>query len=185
MKLPKVLTSQATLKSCAKKQGATLLEWIIVIILTAIVAGGVGDFFYQTVSAHFQSVKTTDLQEQGHLALAMLSRDLTNIRSNQADDIPDVAGPYNRITFTNLRGDTINYSVSNNQLLRQINSNTAQVLASDTASLTIRYLNGSGLAVTTLAQSTTVRAIGVQLTLENNESSFTINTVILPGNMNE
>ena len=71
---------------------------------------------YYTVRASLAQYDIGDLDTQGRIAISRMSREIRSARSNEAADL-DISSNA-QITFVNVSGDTVTYSLSGTNLMR-------------------------------------------------------------------
>jgi len=166
-----LITNMAPMK--VQQNGFTLIELVMVIVLTAII----GTLGARILTSGFSSYATgkdlLEIEWQGNLALERLGRDLRIIRSATNADL--TISPGNRINFIDINGDTISYVLLGTTLQRN-----GETLADDISSLSFTYLRSDGK--TTATNTNQVHYIVVSLTSTSGDLSKNIRTVIHPRN---
>lgn len=145
-------------------RGFSLAEMVVVIVLVGIVFAIGATLLGRVFTSFFATRDITDAEWQGLVALERLSRELREVRSPSELTI----SPSNRIMFTNLDGDRVEYYVSGTALMRST-GNTEMTLADDIAGLNFFYLNSDG--TTTATSAATVSYITVRLQVTKNLSA--------------
>jgi prepilin-type N-terminal cleavage/methylation domain-containing protein len=143
--------------------GFTLIEFIVVIIIAGVVFSVMGPLLFLGFRASKLQYTWSGVTGQGRAALSRMTRELRNIRSNSSTNLSSMSA--NTITFIDLDGNQITYSLSNGNLMRGAN-----ILAQNTSGLTFAYYDANG-AVT--AVSTNVQYVGLVFTVSDGTVSET------------
>ncbi|MEK6731714.1 MAG: type II secretion system protein [Pseudomonadota bacterium] len=154
-----------------KKKAFTLIEMIIVITVLSIVAMISANVMYQAFQGTFAQYDLGTVDSQARVILVKMTSEIRTIRSNATSDL--ILGA-NTITFTDVLGNTITYSLSGNTLMRN-----AQPLADSVTSLAFSYYNASHNVTAT---STEVRYITVTIGMTVEAQSIVLKTTIFPRN---
>jgi prepilin-type N-terminal cleavage/methylation domain-containing protein len=147
-------------------KGFTLIELIMVIVITAIIAAIAGSALYQGFKSYITAEAITPLTNKGSAALSQLNVDLSNAVSFTTIGAQS-------LVFVNTSGETITYAYSSNTLTRQVNAGSANTVTDQLTSLTFTYYT-SGLATT--ATPSAVRLVVIQMTITGSSISL-INSV--------
>jgi len=153
------------------QQGFTLIELVITIVLTSIIAVISFDMLSQGLTAYLTAKNVTHADQQARLALARMSRDLRSVSSSSAITTATAS----QITLTNLSGTSISYSLSGTNLLYN-----TQVLVDGIGSLTFTYYDINGNTTATISA---IRYISVSLGVTGNNANFTVSTTMFPPNL--
>ncbi|QMT61229.1 hypothetical protein HBNCFIEN_02624 [Legionella sp. PC997] len=149
-------------------KGFTLIEMLIVMIITGVVLSAVSLMLSAGFTNYFTGVKVTALTNQATMVMARMTKEL-----QQANRFSAI-NPTN-MTFTTIDGSTISYSWSNPILLRT--GASAQTLNNQVTHFSLTYYQSNFTLTTTL---TAVRAVTIDMTLSNgSERVPMINTVYL------
>src|SRR3989339_416718 len=147
--------------------GFTILEVVVVIIIIGIVASVIGPILYISTKAANTQYEISNVTNEGRVAVLRIARELRMMRTT--DDL--VMGA-NSITFSDVDGSTITYSLSGENLMRN-----SQALANHVTALSFTYQDADGAATAIAAN---VRYITVFITLmENKVTSSLQDTVFL------
>ncbi len=138
-----------------KQKGWTLLELMMVTVVVGIVGLGAVEMLRLGAQVQISSQKNQALLWDGELAMTRITEDLHMIQSPSSISAATVAS----LTFKNMNGTTITYSLSGHQLMRN-----SYALANNVTSFSLSYLDQDGNVTTTLAD---IRYIGVNLTLSD------------------
>jgi len=153
-----------------KQQGFTLLELVLVILLTSIIAGVASKIIAQGLTIYLTARYTTDADWQGRLALERMARD---IRAVSSGGISTAAA--SQLTFTDTNGNSVSYSLSSTSLMRN-----SQILANGVSTLTFGYFDKNGA---TTATSSLIRYIKITLTIVQDNTNFSLSTSVYPRNL--
>lgn len=149
-------------------KGFTLIEMIIVMLITGIIVSSVAMMLSAGFTNYFTGVKVTALSNQATLAMTRMSEELQQASSFSAINASNV-------TFTTTGGSTISYSWSTPILTRT--GISAQTLSNQVTSFSLTYYQSN---FSTTATLTAVQAVTISMTLSNgNETVPLINTVLL------
>jgi len=152
-------------------KGFTLIELVIVIIVTGIIAAIGSRILVTGFSAYTTGKDLIELEWQGSLALERVSHDLRLIRSATIADL-NIAQP-DRISFTDINANQVRYTLSGTTLTRN-----NQPLADDISSLNFSYLTNDGK--TTAATASNVFYIVITLQTARNNLTHQLRAVIHP-----
>jgi prepilin-type N-terminal cleavage/methylation domain-containing protein len=148
------------------QRGFTLIELVIVILVTGIIAAGASNLLYKGFLAYIEGKNISNVQYQSQLALMRMGIDLRNIRSSS--DITTATS--SQLTFVDINGSTVSYSLSGGQLLRN-----SVALAPSVTSLSFTYYTSAGAATSTL---TSIRYIVVTAVFASGNVSYGYSTTI-------
>ncbi len=123
-------------------QGFTLIEFIAVMVVVGVIAVIGGNIFRGAFMAYFGSKDLVQADAQVKVALERMARELKDIRSASATDLPTFTA--SAITFVDVNGNTIAYALSGTTLNRTLNAGAAQPLADNISSLAFSYLRRDG-----------------------------------------
>jgi prepilin-type N-terminal cleavage/methylation domain-containing protein len=122
--------------------GFSLVELILVVVLTAILAAVGSQMLGKSLSSFVFGKEVAKGDSQARVALERLTRDLRMVRASTNL----VITPATAITFSDTEGNNVNYSLAAGKLMRN-----AQVLADDFSSLQFAYLRSDGNTVAATA----------------------------------
>lgn len=149
-----------------KKQGFTLIEMVIVIVILSIIAGVAARVMSTALNSYFDNQNIVNANEQGRLALERMARDIHAINSTSSITTANAS----TLTFVDVNGNTVTYSLSGTQLLRN-----SVVLADGINRLTFAYYTGAGAVAGT---TTAIRYITVALNITQNNVNYNLATTI-------
>jgi len=152
-------------------RGFTLIEMVLVIILTAIIAALGSKMLAAVFNSYQTSRDLIQAQWQGTIAMERLSRDLRTIRSATAADL--TLAPSTQITFTDTNANVISFTLSGTTLMRN-----GQPLADGINSLSFSYIASDGK--TTAATAAQTHYVVVDIAVSILGSSYTARTAIHP-----
>lgn len=153
---------------CFREDGFTLVELVLAILILAIIFAILAPVLKTGFNSYFLRLDTVQADWQGRVALARATRELRDIRSPADLTI----APSTQITFVDTSGNTIQYSLSGDKLMR----NTAE-LASGVSALSFSYLTSSHTATVTASD---VHYIVVQFTEQQGQATATYRTTVNP-----
>jgi prepilin-type N-terminal cleavage/methylation domain-containing protein len=167
-----------------KQRGFTLVELILVIILSAIVFAGSSSLVLQGFSTYRTTQYLTEANYIAKLAFARMQRDIENIASRNAiTTASTTALTFKSTLFTSntlVTPITITYGLTasggKNNLTMTHSVNGAFVLAYNVTDLTFTYYDTSGNLVT--SPLTAISYIGISLTLNFNNIIYTSSTIV-------
>lgn len=148
------------------KKGFTLIEFVIVIVILSIISQVIGMILLQSAKASNLQYRLSILSQESRLGLSRISRELQII--NSLSDL--TAMGMNDIKFKTTDGNIFSYSLSGNNLMEQINSQTPQILSGYVGNLLFNYYDQDGAAT---AVNTNVRYIKITLGMEKDETIYT------------
>lgn len=162
-------------------RGFTLIELIIVIVLTMIITGTVMRYIQAGFSGYFTSVALSELSNRASIAMIRMENELRTATS--------LGSPLSSSQVSFIRADgtsvTYTYNTSNSTLTRAENGGTAYILLQNVSQTTLGssnavfyYYDSNG---NTTATSTAVKAITISFTLTGTKSNTLplINTIFL------
>jgi Tfp pilus assembly protein PilW len=165
-----------------KCRGATLIELVIVIVLSGIVLIIGSGIVVDTARSFDTGRDITDVGWQGRVALERVERDLralngtTNITTWTATTL----------TFNNTSGVSVAYDLTGSTLRRTQAAGTVRVLADNITSLGLTYWDSSGAQITpdlTAATKARIYYITVTLGVTKGEASSAYRTTVQPENI--
>ena len=149
-----------------KKNGFTLVELVIVIVIIGISASILGFMLLGTVKAWTFKFNRNDILWDGRLALDRMTRETRTIKNSTSVTTASAA----QFRFTDAGNKDITYSLSSTNLNRT-EDGTANLLAENVSSLNFTYYNSSDTAIPSPAVSpaaTDIRRVRINLTLTKN-----------------
>ena len=151
--------------------GFTLIEFILVIAITGIIAGTAGLLLMEGFQTSYKVVDIIKADWQARIALERMTREMRLIRNKNSINI----SVPNQITFVTTRGETITYSRSGTNLMRN-----SQPLADNVSSFTLTYFNVNKVPTAIANQ---VRFILIHLTIDNEGATYSFDTTVNPRNV--
>ncbi len=155
------------------REGFTLIEVVIVIVLIGVLATVLIQPFHQGVPSFIAVETRGDLTAEARQATTRMVREIRNIQRD-VDNGPEISSANaTSITFTDVLSNGITFSLSGSTVQR--NTNT---LADKVSSLQFRYFDGSNAELTSLPLSgpnrEKVRRIRVVLTMQEGGQTVTV-----------
>ena len=149
-----------------KNKGFTLIELIIVIVLSSILVK-IGSYVLLTgFKAYYTNQNIMTANNQARMALERMTRDIHSVRSSASI----TTATSSQFSFTNISGTNITYQLTGSALMRN-----TQVLADNVSSLSFSYLDKN--AVTT-AVPANIRYVTVNLLISLGVAQYTLRTTI-------
>jgi prepilin-type N-terminal cleavage/methylation domain-containing protein len=155
------------------QKGFTLIELIMVIIITSIIASISAMLILQGAKSYQKEVSYSDIHNQGRLSIERMAREIRLIRSATAADISTMTAT--NIVFNDVNGTNIQFSFAGNTISR--NGNT---LANNVQSLTFSYYQQDGTTVA--AAATQVWYIQIAITTVNAGETLSMRLRVHPRN---
>lgn len=154
-----------------QQSGFTLVELIMVIIITGLITAAVSQIIAQGFNAYLSGKNATEADWQGRVAMERMARDLRMIQSPSSI----TTATSNQIVYTDTTGTSITYQLSGTTLQRN-----SQTLATGINSLTLSYFDKTGTSTGTL---TAIRYITISLNITQSNANYTLTTSIYPRNL--
>jgi len=171
------------------KEGYTLIEIVLVIVIIAVLAGILIEPFRLGVKSYIGIETRADLTSQAREATMRMVRELRNIRKKA--DIPpasnivcDTAGDeatVSRIRFLDVQNNDIKFYLSGSNTVQRMDMDTStdNILADKVSSLQFRYFDGSNNELTpspqlSVAQCDNVRRILVIMAMNEGTETVTM-----------
>lgn len=154
-----------------RQKGVTLVELIIVIVVTGVVLASLGAILAQGFKSYSAGKNIINTDWQARYVLERLTRELRMINSNA-----DITNPLaTSLTIVNSDGDTVQFQLVGTQLLRN-----GQVLANNIQSLTFSYYAADGSVATLIPN---IKYIGIDIqVMQGNVVSY-LSTIVYPWNL--
>jgi prepilin-type N-terminal cleavage/methylation domain-containing protein len=161
-------------------KGFTLIEIVITIVLVSILAGIAAMIILQGVRAYSDEQIRSDVHYQARLAMERMAREMRQVRSCGAPDLPGMVNPSASIIFTDINDATIPFSRTGTDLMRG-----ADVLARNITALQFRFLDINGNeSVNCGTTPTDMWLIEISLTTTDTQTAQSLNmlTRVYPRN---
>ena len=163
-----------------KKNGYTLVEFVIVIAVLGIIAVTIAPILISGFNAFFTAQSLTTAVAQAQISFAMMQRDIHEIRSPSDISAANATSlafilmgnsstTYSLSSTTNALS-AITYSLNGTTLLRN-----GQILATSIGGLSFSYFSSTGAAVTAV---TAIRDVGISLNVKTPYANMILWTVI-------
>lgn len=154
-------------------KGFSLIELLMVIIISGIIASIAGIGLVSGFRGYFTAVSINSLNDKASIAMLYMFKEL-----KKAYAFSSITA--NNVSFSTTNGNTVTYSLSGTSLNRSENGGSPVILSSEVGALSFTYYDSNLQVTTTLAS---VRAVTMSLTMQGSISNLAlINTVYL-GNM--
>ncbi len=151
------------------RAGFTLIELVIVIIITGIIIVIASRFLAVGLTSYRNASNLNGSYRNVQLAMERMSRDFRSVPA--VSNISTATA--STFTFTNSGGTSISYSLSGSNLMRN-----SQALASHVSALTFTYYTSAGSTTSTISA---IRYIGVSVTFSGGGiQSMTVTTTVFP-----
>lgn len=154
-----------------KQYGFTLIELVMVIVISSIIAVMASKGLLVAAQAYLGSRDAINANWQGEIALERMARDIRAVRSSS--DISTASS--SQFTFTDITGTSITFNLSGSSLMRN-----SQILADGVNSVTFSYFDSTGASTATLAN---IRYVTISLNITLNNANYTMATTIYPRNL--
>jgi len=165
--------NHANISGLKKHGGFTLVELLIVIVITGILAALGSKMLASGFTAYVTARDLGKADWQGLIAIERLSRELRTIRSATSSDL--TISPTSQITFVDNDANNISYTLSGTTLMRN-----SEPLADGISNLSFSYIANDGK--TTAASADQVAYISANVTVLRSGSGQLLRTSIHPRN---
>lgn len=153
-------------------RGFTLIELVLVIVITSIIAGISGTVLYIGFKSYFVAQELNPMSSKAEIAIRYLSNELKS-----AYDFTSINTT--SMSFLKVDGTSVTYSLSGSVLSRSENGGASYPLTNQVSGLVFSYYDTS-MAVT--SSLTAVGAVTIQLTLQGSGSNITLINTVYCGN---
>lgn len=151
--------------------GFTLIELIIVIVITGIIIAGSSSLLLNGVNSYMAGKADINASWQANVAIERMTRDLRALASTANI----ITATSNEFAIRDINGATIDYKVVSNQLLRN-----TQVLANNVQSVAFTYYDANG---TVTASASAVRYVEITLTVIYEKITTNFSTMVALWNL--
>ena len=158
-----------------KCRGFTLLELVIVVVITGIIAASSSTLLMQGFSGYFTGRDIINASEQGSVALERMTREIRLVASSASITTATAS----QFSFTDVNANTISYSLSGSQLIRTYNS-VSYPLADNIGGLTFTYYTSAGAVTTTIAN---IRYVVITLNISFTTFNYNLYATVYPWNL--
>lgn len=156
-------------------KGFTLIEMVMVIVITGIIVSIVSMFLYVGFQSYFTGAAVTGLANEARVSLSRFSKEL-----QRATSFSNISSP-NSVSFTIGSGSSssnVTYSLSGTSLNRIATS--TQPLSKRVSALTIQYYDNNYAETSVL---TAVKAVMVSITFSDGTETIPLITTVFLRNM--
>jgi len=161
------------------RKGFTLVELVIVISVTGIIAVIAGSILLGVIDAWTFKFNRSDMLRDARLAINRMVREIRTVR----DSTSIITASSGQFRFIDYSGSAdITYSLLGTNLNRTENT-VANLLAENVSSLTFRYYNASGTELPTPTVPANIKRVGISLTLTKNGENVYLQSESMPRNL--
>ena len=174
----------------SNSKGFTLIELVITIVLVSILSGIAALIILQGMRAYSDEQSRSDVHYQSRTAMERMAREIRMIRSSSEFGAINSPGgpvlgtitnnPSNAISFVDITGTTVTYSLTGATLNRIAGGTNA--LAQGVTALSFTCFNNAGGQVANGAASTTVWTIEIDMTDTQGSETISMRTLVHPRN---
>lgn len=157
-------------------RGFSLIELVVVIVVMGIIAAVGANILGEAFQAYFLGKDTVVADAQARLAIERMTRELRDIRSATAADIPTLTA--GSIRFIDVYGNDITYALLGTTLNRTTQPLNTNPLADNISALAFTYLTKDGQ--TSAATAATVYYITVTFTVTKSTLSLKYRGTVKP-----
>jgi prepilin-type N-terminal cleavage/methylation domain-containing protein len=155
------------------KNGITLIELVMVMVIVATLVGFLSFYVKETVDLWNFVTFRNEIGAQARTAMMRMVREIRQTGNQLPAAI--TAANTNSLTFTDINSNSISYSLSGGNLMRG-----SDVLASNATALNFAYYNPTNAQLTSVPLSAgdmaNVRRITIQLQISSGGQSITLNS---------
>lgn len=173
-----LIKNGSTIKPHNNQSGFTLIEIIIVIVITSIIAGIAAIIILQGVRAYQTEVSYSDIHNQGRLAIERMAREIRMTRS--CNDITGPSNPDTDLQFVDVAGNAIRFLYSSPNLQRNENGGTLWTLANNVQSATFNYYDRNNNLTTSCTSPNDIWFIQIDLTTVNTGETLPLRVRVHP-----
>jgi prepilin-type N-terminal cleavage/methylation domain-containing protein len=167
-----------------KSKGFTLIELIITIVITAIIAGMASLIIMQGVKAYTDEQSHSNVHYQAKLAVERMAREIRLIRSQTAVDVPTMNAT--DLLFCDVTGKAVEFQLAGITLNRRESATCSPLtwggwnaLATGVAPLTFSYLQQDGVNA---AAATNLWYVAIDVTDVQGADTLRMRTRVHPMN---
>lgn len=149
-----------------RRNGFTLIEMVVVITITSVLAGFIGSALRYTTLNYQTGSAINRLATKANIALNNLTREIKS-----AHELTAISG--NSISFVNQSGQSISYQLQSQSLMRQEDGGSFYPMTNEVNTLTFTYYDNTG---STTATASSVVFFTCQLGLSDDVHSYSLIT---------
>jgi type II secretory pathway pseudopilin PulG len=156
--------------------GLTIIEMVMVMVVVAALAGGIGWFVVRAVDTWNFLTFRSDEATQGRLALDRMVREIRQIKDKSSVNV----ATSNNLAFTDIEDASIEYSLSGSNLMRN-----SDILASGVSNLQFTYYDVNNNQLSSpqvLPDETDIWRIIIDLSIQSGDQSITLRSQVYPRN---
>lgn len=161
-----------------KKQGFSIIEFIVVIIILGILSGVGINFMLEVGRARLFQWQRKEISESAKIAIDRMSREIRRINSKTSV----YTATSSAFRFIDIDSSDVTYDLSGSSLRRN-QGGTINVLADNVSALTFTYYNSSGAAIVIPVVNpgqTDIRMIQIDINFTYNDQQFKIRSQVTP-----
>lgn len=153
--------------------GFTLVEVVVTIVISGIIAGAAALILVQATRAYFDEQTRGDAHYQARLAVERIVRETRMLRS--CDDISGPANPSASLAFTDINGSPVTFAVAGGNLSRGPELLAAGVVSAQP----FRFLDAAGNPTTACPG---IRLVEISLSVTRGQETLQLTTRVYPRN---
>lgn len=164
-------------RRCALKQGATLIELVIVLVVLAVILAFIYPVLSQAITAYSDTTAAVSAATKGRYALERIARELRDVRRSTADDaLFDITTMIpSQMVFTRTDGVTVTVTGSGTTVTvgystPAVTSDLADQVTS--AATIFRYLLFNGTPGPPVVTASNVRYVEATITLSQGSATY-------------
>ena len=156
--------------------GFTLIEVVITIVVTAIIAGIAAMILVLGMRSYSDEYNRGNVRYQARYAVERMTREIRLIRS--CADIVAPANPSAVLSFTDISGNALTFSVAGGNLTR----NGDLLAAGVTTPQPFRFLDQAGNPTASCVAPNDIQYVEINLTAVQGSETFSLRTRVYPRN---
>jgi type II secretory pathway pseudopilin PulG len=176
-----LITDTVTAVFKSRRDGITLIEMVLGMVLIGIVALVVANALSTGITGFFVVDNRKEALDQGRLAMDRMAKEIRNVRNSTSV----TTGNSTQFCFTDTESTQINYSYSGTDIKRDTGNCTAgsgATLSASIASFSFAYIQANGTEVSTFSSVTTKKIKIITASTVSGET-VTLQTEVWPRNL--
>lgn len=168
------------MKSLRTGKGVTLIELVMMIVIVGILAGVSSMYIKETIDLWRFLTYRSEVVAQGRMALMRMGREMRQVRDKNSISTANAG----RFTFIDRAGNTIDYQLSGNNLMRN-----TEILATGVSNLIFCYYDKNNQAACApvctcaVADTTVIYRIVIRMDISAGSETKHIESQIYPRNL--